>query len=74
MARHSALRRRYGRSGDGHRYAWITYMTETLKRGGYAATKADVRRLLAAGYGPEEIAYRVRTGQVESQLGIRRAL
>jgi hypothetical protein len=64
------LRRRYGHAWRNP--SWVAEMVKVLRSGGYDASEATVHRLLDAGYGPEEIAYRVRTNQAESQLGVRK--
>jgi hypothetical protein len=70
-----ALHRRYGRSASygstGFRAQWIAEMAEILQREGYAAPTRNAAKLFAEGYGPDEVSYRARTGQI-TQLGIPR--
>ncbi len=66
-------RRTIGHAHAHYRDRWVAEMAEALQRGGFADPEANAGRLFDQGYGPEEIEYRVRTHQIESQLGIPRA-
>lgn len=50
---------------------WVDEIQAMLDKAGYAGDlRKHAERLVREGYGPEEIAYRIRTGQIERGLGI----
>ena len=52
-------------------HGWVEEIQAMLDKAGYAGDlKKHAERLVREGYGPEEIAYRIRTGQIERGLGI----
>lgn len=52
----------------------IEQIADLLRRAGFADPAVHAARLFKAGYGPEEIEYRIRTDQIEHQLGVPRML
>ena len=50
---------------------WIEEIRNMLDKAGYAGDlQKHAERLVREGYGPEEIAHRIKTGQIEHNLGI----
>jgi DNA repair protein RadC len=70
-----------GEAGEASRYdfgpkdpevraQWTREIEEMLRAGGFVNPEQHAKRLVAEGYGPEEIRYRIATGQIQNQLGI----
>jgi hypothetical protein len=50
---------------------WVEEIAGMLNKAGYAGDlRKHAERLVREGYGPEEIAHRIRTGQISNSLGI----
>lgn len=59
------------RRDPSYKERWADEIELMLEKAGYAGNlKAHAKRLVSEGYGPEEIAYRIKTDQISSQLGI----
>jgi hypothetical protein len=68
---HRFGRGRTSRSPSEYRSRWVSEIHELLKRGGYAGDlQKHAERLVREGYGPEEIAHRIRNNNLSDALGI----